>query len=251
MKNAILELGASATKDLVRQYADELHIPPYLHIDSVCEACCANVDLAPDMNAKKKKNLLAPEECVLEWVKHFMRGYNERISVRKSKSPSTVPDQAIDKILQVGLSSDLVHVHRIMFAHRLSMSAENILGLLLEEYLFERLSPHGWAMAWGETVKSVDFCNKEGVLLQIKNRSNTENSSSNKVRVGMPIEKWYRVNATTGHYEWDKLVRIVGEIPGLNEMDFQGYIETVLHNNPQALAVDHDNPWKGIVRGME
>ena len=45
------------------------------------------------------------------------------------------------------------------------MSAENILGILLEEFLFEKLSPAGWAMAWGETVKHVDFCHKDGRLL--------------------------------------------------------------------------------------
>jgi hypothetical protein len=51
---------------------------------------------------------------------------------------------------------------RIEFAHRLAMSAENLLGPFVEEYVFERLKSHGWALAWGETVKSVDLSSNCG-----------------------------------------------------------------------------------------
>jgi transcriptional regulator with XRE-family HTH domain len=67
-----------------------------------------------------------------------------------------------------------------------------------EEYLAEKLLPYGWYCCWGETMKSVDFCTQNGDLLQVKNRSNSENSSSNKIRQGTAIIKWHRINASNG-----------------------------------------------------
>ena len=165
--------------------------------------------------------------------------------------PGTVPDRAVDIILSAGLHCHLLDfIHQIVYAHRLGMSAENILGLMLEEFLFSKLSQYGWAMAWGETIKSVDFCNASGFLLQVKNRSNSENSSSSKIRSGKPIEKWFRVNANNGRYEWEALNAIVGACPGLelNEGAFQKFIEDVLKRNPDALAIEPDNPWAQIIR---
>ena len=99
-------------------------------------------------------------------------------------------------------------------------------------------------MAWGETIRAVDFCDKNGRLLQIKNRSNSENSSSSKIRDGKPIEKWFRVDAMTGRYEWEKLAIITGRtIAGLDEASFQAFIINTLKRNPKALAIEPDNPW--------
>ncbi len=53
---------------------------------------------------------------------------------------------------------DNLDPQKVIWAHRLAMSAENILGVFLEEYLFEKPSSHGWSMAWGETIKHVDLC---------------------------------------------------------------------------------------------
>lgn len=246
MRNAIEMLGSSEVKRLVADYANELRIPSELHIDYVCAACCTNPDLAPNENGNKKSGLLSPAQCVRHWVGRFLRGYQDRISQRESKMPGTIPDEAVNIIIEAGLGG-LNHeqTNTVVYAHRLAMSAENILGLLLEEFLFSRLSSHGWAMAWGETIRSVDFCNEDGLLLQIKNRSNSENSSSSKIREGRPIKKWFRVNATTGRYEWGKLRPIVGAtVDSLNEESFQAFITESLQHNPAALAIEPQNPWQ-------
>jgi len=251
MINAIIELGEAAVMNLVRRYASQLEVPECLNIDYVCRACCENPVLAPNINANKRKNRLSPEECVEQWVKKFLHSYEERISVRTSNLPSTIPDQAVSIILSAGLHChSMDSICQIMYAHRLGMSAENILGLLLEEFLFSVLSPKGWAFAWGETIRSVDFCDKNGFLLQIKNRSNSENSSSSQIRIGKPISKWHRVNALNGQYEWEKLQDIVGHElkEQLNEVQFQSFIIDVLGKNPGALAIEEKNPWLSIVR---
>ena len=248
MQNAIRYFGADAVMEQITHYANIFHVPDSLHIEYVGKVCCQYPDLAPDFNGSKKKNKLDPEQCVEQWVKKFLHGYLERISLRTSKMPGTIPDNAIVVILQSALTGiSLEQAKKIVYAHRLGMSAENILGLLLEEFLFEMLSPVGWAMAWGETIKHVDFCNEEGCLLQIKNRSNSENSSSSKIRDGKPIDKWFRINATTGRCEWEALESIVGHrIADLNEESFQCFIKKTLANNPSALAIESNNPWGNL-----
>lgn len=78
----------------------------------------------------------------------------------------------------------------------------NVIGHILEYYLSVRLSQYGWIWCAGKIVKSTDFIkkNNDGTwrMLQVKNRENTENSSSSKVREGTLIEKWYRFNSKTG-----------------------------------------------------
>src|SRR6059058_3167229 len=79
-------------------------------------------------------------------------------------------------------------------------------------YLAEKLEPSGrsggrspysesyyagWIWCSGTSVKAVDFIhydekNNEWNLLQVKNRDNTENSSSSKIRDNTTIKKWFR-----------------------------------------------------------
>jgi hypothetical protein len=122
------------------------------------------------------------------------------------------------------------------------MSAENILGLLLEEFLAQQLADFDWYCAWGETVRSVDFCQAQGGLLQIKNRSNSENSSSSRVRIGTDIEKWYRVDARTGNYCWEELNRKYNT-DRFSEESFRRFVVEAISNNPNALPVEIGNPW--------
>jgi hypothetical protein len=125
------------------------------------------------------------------------------------------------------------------------MSAENILGLMLEEYLAVSLEFHGWHCAWGETVKSVDFVHEDGRLLQVKNRSNSENSSSSTVRNGTQIEKWFRIKADRIEYMWSSLNEICGTIE-LSEDSFVDFVQTTLKNNPACLSVEQENPWADL-----
>ena len=193
--------------------------------------------LAPSIKAEDA------EGVIIKWVNKYINGYNRRISVRESNFPRTIPDPVINFIIKsrYGAISDS-ELEQIKFAHQLSMSAENILGLLLEEFLSERLSIFGWHCCWGETIRSVDFCHDDGRLLQIKNRSNSENSSSDKVRIGTKITKWYRVDARTGIYQWEKLSLLVGGGEFCEE-DFRRFIKKTIKANPAALAVEDDNRW--------
>jgi hypothetical protein len=208
-------------------------------VQTVLSVCCRFPELCPTF---RQDNLFS-QEYISKWLKKYFNGYNNRASKRISKKIGTVSDEIIDTIISVRLPFlGEQKITAIKSAHRLSMSAENILGLLLEEYLAEKLLTYGWYCCWGDTIKSVDFCTQNGELLQVKNRSNSENSSSNKVRKGTQIRKWHRVEAKTGTYYWKTLNELVG-CTDLSEQDFSSFVRKTLTDNPAAIYVEDDNVW--------
>jgi len=209
-------------------------------IETVFREVAGNSTVVPgNVKPSPKTGVTAIEK----WVIKYWKGYEGRPSQRASNPPGTIPDPIIDTIIQSRLTHlDERDIEHIKYAHRLGMSAENILGLILEEYLAGKLLAAGWHCAWGETVKSIDFVHQDGDLLQVKNRSNSENSSSARVRDGTSIQKWHRVDANTGAYKWDELSSRTG-VNSLSEADFQSFVKELLKNNPKAMAVERGNSW--------
>ncbi len=207
---------------------------------TILRACYRNRELCPKISAGKK------EEVVKKWIERYDNGYKNRISKRISRPPKTTSDPIINNIIRArmpGLTEE--HLEQIKYAHRLSMSAENILGLLLEEFLAEQLAEYGWHCCWGATLLHVDFCNVDGRLLQVKNRSNSENSSSSKVRNDKAIEIWYRIDAKTGSDQWDYF-NSEYKTDRFSEKNFIEFVSQVLTSNPDALPVEENNPWMEI-----
>jgi len=110
------------------------------------------------------------------------------------REPKTVPDEVVSIILELYFDVSPEKLECIKIEHQLSMAAENIVGELLERYISEACREHGsdWVQAYGDVVKAVDFIRKDGdgwELLQVKNRDNSENSSSQAIRDGTSIKK--------------------------------------------------------------
>ncbi len=236
LANILKNNGTEAiAKNMAKQEHVDLWDSGFKHI---FRACKKYPDLSPNIEGASE------EETLRKWIRKYKNGSESRISRRVSNLPGTVADPIIDTII----NSRFPHLNdkalkQIKFAHRLSMSAENILGLLLEEFLSEQLIRFKWHCAWGESIRSVDFCSENKELLQVKNRSNSENSSSSRVRQGTTIEKWFRVNATTGTYMWDGLNKRFG-VKDFSEDSFKAFVKRVLQKNPVALAVEQENPWQ-------
>lgn len=238
---AIKNIGTVEATRIAKQLAEEEGIDWHENGRHVFSVITNDLKRAPGNIGGTNDNESA---VIRKWLIKFRRGYEGRATQRISNPPGTIADPIIEKIIGARLS-DLSHddLNKITYAHRLGMSAENILGLILEEYLFDNLIEHGWHCAWGETVKSVDFVHEDGRLLQIKNRSNSENSSSSTVRDGTDIEKWYRIKADRIEYMWDKLNEICGTTH-LSETSFENFVKRTLSSNPGCLAIEQDNPWK-------
>ncbi|MEH2338988.1 SinI family restriction endonuclease [Nostoc sp.] len=210
-------------------------------VKTVLSVCCDSPTLFPEI-----KSWSSNEDYITKWLKKYFGGYNNRPSKRISKKIGTVSDEIIDTILSdrlPTLSTD--GINHIKDAHRLSMSAENILGLLLEEYLAEKLSSYGWHCAWGATMNKIDFCTEKGDLLQIKSGSGTENSSSSTVRKDTTIKKWHRFNAKNGTHYWSKLNKLI-RCSDLSEEDYAIFVRKIIANNPPAFYVEDSNYWQQI-----
>lgn len=182
------------------------------------------------------------EDDTIEFSTKFVEGFKNRPSVRISGETKTKADRVIDQVIR-GRIKNITdkRLDDIRFAHKISMGAENIIGAILEEYIHWALWKYGWSICWGNCFKAVDLCSREGKLIQIKNKSNTENSSSNKIRVGTEIQKWYRMNANTGVFCWDKLMQMTKCPNGtLSEEQFEGFARLLINKNQKALYVDEN-----------
>ncbi|MBE0472320.1 MAG: SinI family restriction endonuclease [Methyloprofundus sp.] len=241
LKDAIQKLGYKNSLETAKDLANEMGLDWDGCVSFIFKIIATDPERIPGKIGSKADNEVS---VIRKWLKRYQSGMTSRASRRTSNPPGTVADPIIEVIVGARLTNlDTKDLEKITYAHRLGMSAENILGLMLEEYLAENLKELGWHCAWGETVKSVDFVKEDGSLLQIKNRSNSENSSSSSVRNGTKIEKWYRIKADRIEYMWDALNKICGT-SNLSEKAFVKFVNKTLKRNPQCLAVEKDNPWE-------
>ena len=123
--------------------------------------------------------------------------YQKSLSTEmKLSKPNTIPDVAVSVILQSNLNLSDEKVKYIEETHQYSMVAENMVGFLLEKYIASILENHHWIWCPGSIVKAIDFiklnADNTWEAVQIKNRDNTENSSSSQIRNGTKIKKWFR-----------------------------------------------------------
>jgi len=163
------------------------------------------------LTPRGKQPLKSVDEVDEAYLKKYVgRYYAGRYRAIVLKDVRTKPDPAVDEVLKAYKKVPPEDLNRIGEAHRMSMQAENIVGNLLEAYIARLFELKGWVWCCGETMRSVDFLKDvEGEdirLLQIKNRDNSENSSSAAIRAGTKIEKWYRSNSRTGETRWEKLL---------------------------------------------
>lgn len=152
------------------------------------------------------------------------------------KTSDTVPDSAVSYILGLmeGYKEDELDL--ISQQHKESMAAENIIGLLLEGYIASELEPHGWVNASGNVLRAIDFVKEvDGgnfIALQIKNRDNTENSSSSAIREGTTIKKWHRTFSKKTDTNWDNFPEDDLEIrSNLSEEGFKNFIKKELRSS--------------------
>ena len=146
--------------------------------------------------------------------------------------PTTVPDEAVSIVIRAVYGYTAAEAERIKAEHQHAMSAENIVGSLLERYIASVMEAHGWVWCAGDFVKAVDFVKQKAdnagwQAVQVKNRNNTENSSSAAIRQGTDIEKWFRSFAKKQATNWDKFPE--PEFRGkLSEAGFRNFLRDYL-----------------------
>ena len=162
---------------------------------------------------------------------HEIIGLKYLKSIRKDiypKSPSTIPDQMVSEILDIYFKYPREKLDQMKLEHQHSMAAENAIGTLLEKYIDGVARNYGWVHCSGELVKKVDFIKEDNGayrLLQVKNRDNSENSSSSAIRNGTTIEKWFRSFSRSGRTNWESFPdKQLSQV--LNEKEFLQFVQT-------------------------
>lgn len=149
----------------------------------------------PDRLSSRSSSMhLNSEEGINALHESYVRAKSQKLTLSR---PTTIPDDAVSVILQQCCNFTVDQTEKIKREHQLSMSAENLVGALLERYIAQILEPYGWVWCAGDFVRAIDFIKynsstKLWEAVQVKNRDNTENSSSSAIRQGTTIKKWFR-----------------------------------------------------------
>lgn len=167
-------------------------------ISSFVEVCSFLSEYPDELSWRtSKNNPVKPSVEIEEGLTTLANRYFE--AYRRSDfptEPSTVPDEMVSVIMENAYGYSSTECERIKLEHQHAMCAENCVGNLLERYLDSKLRVSHWSWCCGEFVKAIDFLgrneNSEWIALQIKNRDNSENSSSSAIRDGTRIQKWFR-----------------------------------------------------------
>lgn len=195
------------------------------------EKICDFLKDNPDSLSWAAKDRPSPsdEEGMAKLAHKFIRGY---MKSDFPAIPGTVPDEMVSIVMQFAYGYTTIETERIKKEHQHSMCAENCVGALLERYLNSVLHNSGWVWCCGDFIKAVDFIFKKTdgwEALQIKNRDNSENSSSSAIRTNTSIQKWFRTFSRTGATNWDNLPPAM-QGKGLNEEGFIRFVRSYLSN---------------------
>lgn len=196
---------------------------------------CRFLNDNPDTFSSKKKFDFTDEKLIQILAKKFFSAYRHSDF---PVEPTTIPDDMVSIVMQFAYGYSLDDSTRIKIEHKHSMSAENCVGALLERYIDSILRKEGWHWCCGSFVKAVDFISmdKNGLwlALQVKNRDNTENSSSSAIRNGTEIQKWFRSFSKKGGTNWDKFP-VVLKNKNLTEEGFVNFVSTYLQKEKARL----------------
>ncbi|MDD4915430.1 MAG: SinI family restriction endonuclease [Methylococcales bacterium] len=178
----------------------------------------------------KNSSKIGSENYILAAASNYATGRKPK----RPKPPATIPDEMVSFVLEHYFDVKASDLERVKKQHALSMGAENIVGNLLEHYLSSVLELHGWVWCAGSLVKAVDFVRPptnrtDWVLLQVKNRDNSENSSSSAIRIGTTIDKWHRTFWKKPGSNWATFPDAIAR-EHLSEEGFRAFVKTYLEN---------------------
>lgn len=184
-------------------------------------------------------------EYLTQWCKKYIID-RENPAIKRPLKTYGERDTALVERIASTTGADSKTLQNYLIGHYIYMSAENMNGAILEEFLAQVLEPYGWIWCAGSTFRAIDFCyinNNQTILLQVKNKYNTENSSSSAIRSGTEIKKWNRLkrpNKTSGLYtpipNWEELINLVDAPESLKSLlTEEKYLEYIRNNSTKEI----------------
>lgn len=164
------------------------------------------------------------------YLEKYANSFAKGRVLQAPSEPATISDEMIKVILEEYWDLSDAQAVRAADYHNKAMGAENIIGNLLERYIASVLEPRGWVWCSGSVAKAIDFVfeddDGEWCALQVKNRDNSENSSSKAVRDGTQILHWFRTFSKRRGDNWAAFPVSGG--CELNEVGFRQYVTDYL-----------------------
>lgn len=194
---------------------------------------------------KDSSSFVMCNDYLNQWCKKYINDRENPALKRPLKNYGQHDSALIERVaINTGMPPSTLNDYLV--GHFIFMSAENMNGSILEEYLAEVLEPTGWIWCAGSTFRAVDFCyldENNTILLQVKNKYNTENSSSAAIRVGTKIQKWNRLNnprVATGIHtpipNWKKLAQLIEAPSSIADLlTEEKYLEYIRKNSTKEL----------------
>jgi hypothetical protein len=223
-----MALDISIARNIAQQFSDDSDDEAEL-IEGFAQICHF-LDENPDRlswRGKNKPSDIRAESVLQTLARKYFSAYR---SHNVPHTPKTIPDSAVSMVLIEAFNYSEEDINRIKIEHKRAMSAENSVGALLERYIDSVLRHHGWYWCCGDFVKAVDFISRDQqdnwLALQVKNRDNSENSSSSAIRDGTHIQKWFRSFSRTGTTNWHDMPSLMQGY-GLSEEGFLLYIRRI------------------------
>ncbi|WP_300259997.1 SinI family restriction endonuclease [Clostridium sp.] len=215
-------------------------------LKTIFKICLEDKKFFVSLNFKNNEKTI--DDYVRKWIEKYCNACLNLPSQKTAKPKDSCDDPVLNLMIENIKDLSEEESSTWLSHHNLFMSAENIQGELLEQYIANKLDPSIWFWCRGPIVYSTDFCTLDGKnFLQIKNKYNTENSSSDKVRDGRRIIKWFRVKKGMRHkkpypkFNWESLNKILNSIQpecnyNLNEDDYRNFILDVIKKNKNIIT---------------
>ena len=219
-------------------------------LDAIFEANMKDLSRFPNVSGTfghPPASRVNAENYFERWANRYLNA--ELPSVHEGSRPKSPYDTMIYEIISFLESEEAADVDEIRRNHEMAMQSEIIVGELLEEYIDSVISPYGWIWCKGSCMQATDFYHPGDpeLFLQVKNKFNTENSSSSKVRSGTDILKWNRLvnkrvpGSDAAKSNWEALWEIVFTKAGiepandvdLSEEGFKAFVEEACEKNPK------------------
>lgn len=196
--------GFKKAKDYIKtEYSKSNHQIKEYWLDSIDRLFEYAIKYNPELFVSLHHNINkddVTEDYFKKWIRRFLNERLQPATDKKLKTYMELDSALTARVDKVTRASD-EDLKKYIYGHAIYMSAENFNGAILEEYLSTILEPIGWIWCSGSVYRAIDFClldyddnENNSVMLQVKNKYNTENSSSSAIRSGTTIIKWNRLN---------------------------------------------------------
>lgn len=155
------------------------------------------------------------------------KSLDELLKVSLPKLPP-VKKKPVDKAMAAFIEPRYDNLDTVMEQHYYLMQVEMYIGQLLEYYIAEEIADRDdWAFCPNALMLGTDFIkrNEDGsfYFLDVKARSNSHNSSSERSRKALGVDKWHRFIVDSGNTRWNKFP---DSSLGLSEEGFQKFLRS-------------------------